>query len=281
MTHAERLGKIVKETRVADGYKTRVSFADAVGVSAKVLSEIENGRRDSYSDATLLAIDHTLEWAPGSAKAILQGKATTPMPDTKTAGTTYDTSEPLPKSLTVSEVAADDSQPKPWTYKNVDIRITIEDDGKTTVEVEHELSPRDASNIPVIDLHKLLKQIANTLNKEIEELVQSNRIDPEMEDNPALRRRISELVESQKLSGEDLKHLINALQLVGIFTQSLKNDPDAWEKFAKPRTIPDSEEKSDTPDNVVALEDPNGDRVAADDLKPDFRAEEEGDQDQP
>lgn len=68
----QRLGARVAAER-GRHWRSRAAFARAAGVSRRVLDDVEKGRRDNYSEATLAAIEAALGWAPGSAMRVVQG----------------------------------------------------------------------------------------------------------------------------------------------------------------------------------------------------------------
>lgn len=70
---AQNLGGQVRARRSLLGYDTAKALADAIGVTPRLLGEIENGRRTSYRPSTLLKLDHALGWASGSSQAVLDG----------------------------------------------------------------------------------------------------------------------------------------------------------------------------------------------------------------
>jgi hypothetical protein len=69
----DRLAKYVVRRRVALGYKTREAFAGAVGVSVRILGDIERGRR-LVGHSTVAAVEEFLRWRPGAFDAILLGR---------------------------------------------------------------------------------------------------------------------------------------------------------------------------------------------------------------
>lgn len=74
-----RLGDEVRSARMEHGY-TRQTFAEAVGVSTRTISDIENGDlggRKSFSRETLTAVERALGWWPGSTRAVLDGQSMT------------------------------------------------------------------------------------------------------------------------------------------------------------------------------------------------------------
>lgn len=67
-----RLGRVILTER-SRRWRTRAEFADACGVSARVLDDLETGARENYLDATLAAIEVTLGWKPGTCLRVVQG----------------------------------------------------------------------------------------------------------------------------------------------------------------------------------------------------------------
>lgn len=67
-----RLGQRVAQER-GRHWRSRSAFARAAGISRRVLDDVEKGRRDNYSDATLAAIELALGWAPGTCLRVVEG----------------------------------------------------------------------------------------------------------------------------------------------------------------------------------------------------------------
>jgi len=67
-----RLGVEVAQER-GRHWRSRSAFARSAGISRRVLDDVEKGRRDNYSDATLAAIEAALGWEPGTCLRIVQG----------------------------------------------------------------------------------------------------------------------------------------------------------------------------------------------------------------
>lgn len=82
MKGKQTLAKEVKKARFDLGFQTRVSFANHIGMSTRIVGEIENAWRDSYSEETLWAIDKGLHWRQGTAEALLNG-TDLPVPDAR------------------------------------------------------------------------------------------------------------------------------------------------------------------------------------------------------
>ena len=76
---AQRLGDSVLARRLELGFSSRGALASAADLSVRTLDQVENGGRPSYAAKTLIALDKALEWAPGSAQAILDGGEPTPL----------------------------------------------------------------------------------------------------------------------------------------------------------------------------------------------------------
>lgn len=68
-----RLGEAVKSRRVQLGLHRQQDLASLTGLTRRVLSDIEHGRRGNYDKETLLRLEQALEWAPGSVRAVLDG----------------------------------------------------------------------------------------------------------------------------------------------------------------------------------------------------------------
>lgn len=58
----QRFGRLVKERRIALGMRTSKALAEKVGVVPRLVGDIENGRRDSYSLSTMLNLADALGW---------------------------------------------------------------------------------------------------------------------------------------------------------------------------------------------------------------------------
>jgi transcriptional regulator with XRE-family HTH domain len=68
----ERLGQRIVAER-AKRWRFQRDFAHATGLSTRVLSDLENGRRRRYHSETLAVIEERLGWAPGSCEQIVNG----------------------------------------------------------------------------------------------------------------------------------------------------------------------------------------------------------------
>lgn len=67
-----RLGRRVAVER-GRHWRSRNEFARASGISPRLLGDVERGRRDNYSDATLSAIESALGWEPGTCRRVVEG----------------------------------------------------------------------------------------------------------------------------------------------------------------------------------------------------------------
>jgi hypothetical protein len=74
----ERLGRAVVARRVELGFHTQVSFADLIGLTPRILGDLENGKRLSYGKSTIARVERGLKWEPGTADAILAGRTLAP-----------------------------------------------------------------------------------------------------------------------------------------------------------------------------------------------------------
>lgn len=72
-----RLGAYIVSRRIECGFETQADFADAIGISARVLSDIENGKRPAGA-GTYARIEQRLRWSPGSIHDIIEGGEPTP-----------------------------------------------------------------------------------------------------------------------------------------------------------------------------------------------------------
>lgn len=67
-----RLGRLVRAER-SQRWRTRDDFAAAVGVSPRVLDDLETGRRSTFSPETLSAVEGALGWAHGTCERVVAG----------------------------------------------------------------------------------------------------------------------------------------------------------------------------------------------------------------
>lgn len=83
MTDAEngwaRLAEAVRERRREVGIRRAKDLAVTMGVSPRLVGEIENARRTSYSNDTIRALEDALQWLAGSVASVVAGNSPTPM----------------------------------------------------------------------------------------------------------------------------------------------------------------------------------------------------------
>jgi transcriptional regulator with XRE-family HTH domain len=75
----KRAGEQIIARRIALGMTTTTALAQRTGLSARMLGDIENARRQNFAKPTIAQIEHALEWAPGSIDLILSGGDPTPL----------------------------------------------------------------------------------------------------------------------------------------------------------------------------------------------------------
>lgn len=69
-----RVGARIHRER-AQRWRTRTAFAQATGVSVRLLVDLENGKRTQYRAETLASVERMLGWAPGEIEASAEGGA--------------------------------------------------------------------------------------------------------------------------------------------------------------------------------------------------------------
>lgn len=69
----QKLAQQVKQRRYQVRLETSKALAEEMGITPRLVSDIENGKRESYSSKTLLALDKVLRWEPGSSEGLLNG----------------------------------------------------------------------------------------------------------------------------------------------------------------------------------------------------------------
>lgn len=69
----KRLGVRITQARVARGFMTAKDLAKDMGVTPRVIGDLENGRRDNYGSVTLAKLEKSLGWEHGGAKMLLGG----------------------------------------------------------------------------------------------------------------------------------------------------------------------------------------------------------------
>lgn len=68
----QKLAQAVIDRRVELGHRTREAFAEATGLSRRLLSDIERARRDNYDRVTFARLEQALEWRSGRVLDILR-----------------------------------------------------------------------------------------------------------------------------------------------------------------------------------------------------------------
>ncbi len=68
-----RLGRHISRARVARGWNTSKSMADAIGISDRTLRDFENAKRDNMTPSLRARIEPALGWEIGSIDVILAG----------------------------------------------------------------------------------------------------------------------------------------------------------------------------------------------------------------
>lgn len=71
MDNKESLAKAIVTRRLELGFETAKDLAEDAGVSSRLLSDIENGKRDTYSKRSCYLLEQALGWELGSIKNIL------------------------------------------------------------------------------------------------------------------------------------------------------------------------------------------------------------------
>ncbi|CAM3063786.1 helix-turn-helix transcriptional regulator [Skermania piniformis] len=89
------LGKAVKARRTRQGW-TQTQVAEAGGPSHATLVKLENGNLPKLTPAVLAKLDQGLNWAPGSAVAIMSGGEPTPLETSRRAVVAGPQHIPLP-----------------------------------------------------------------------------------------------------------------------------------------------------------------------------------------
>lgn len=69
---ARRLGRRIKQER-ARIWSRQADFADACGLSVRVVTALENGERENFKVETIAAVETALRWVPGSADRVRRG----------------------------------------------------------------------------------------------------------------------------------------------------------------------------------------------------------------
>lgn len=74
VTRAQRVGKEIRRARARAGYLTIDEFAEAVGCSRTLISDLELGRRGNFKDDILWRIEGELGWEEDEIRLRLAGK---------------------------------------------------------------------------------------------------------------------------------------------------------------------------------------------------------------
>lgn len=73
MSPWDHLGQLIVARRLQLGFKTRIAFAEALGISPRTLGDLETGRKDRYEASTFAKVENVLQWRTGSIQRILNG----------------------------------------------------------------------------------------------------------------------------------------------------------------------------------------------------------------
>ena len=76
-----RLGELVHAERLRLGQRHQGDFAARIGISRRVLSDIERGARTRYRAETLAAVEAALGWEPGDIGRVVAGGQPTRVDD--------------------------------------------------------------------------------------------------------------------------------------------------------------------------------------------------------
>jgi transcriptional regulator with XRE-family HTH domain len=82
----KRLGREVIARRTELGMTTTKGLAEKAKLSARMLGDVENGRRQNFSPGAKAQIEHALDWMYGTVDDILAGDPPTPIPDVRSDG---------------------------------------------------------------------------------------------------------------------------------------------------------------------------------------------------
>ena len=67
------LARLISRDRATRKQK-QAEYAETIGVSTRLLVDLETAARDNYSDATIHLIEVALAWAPGSVERIVNNQ---------------------------------------------------------------------------------------------------------------------------------------------------------------------------------------------------------------
>lgn len=72
MNGKHTFARAVASRRIELGMRTAKQMAEKSGLSTRLISDIENGRKDNYALASLAAVDDALDWASGTSEHLLR-----------------------------------------------------------------------------------------------------------------------------------------------------------------------------------------------------------------
>lgn len=67
----QRLGAAVREARISLGFTSRDNFAEVASVSVRVISDLESGSRENFSEKVLSRVEEALGWINGTIDQIV------------------------------------------------------------------------------------------------------------------------------------------------------------------------------------------------------------------
>lgn len=67
----QRLGEAIREARINLGFTSRDNFAEVANVSVRVISDLESGARNNFSEKVLSRIEDALGWINGTIDQIV------------------------------------------------------------------------------------------------------------------------------------------------------------------------------------------------------------------
>lgn len=79
-----RVGLVIRGARSRQ-WRVRADFAEACGVSLRLIADLELGHRANFSPEVIDAVEATLRWAPGSIKRVRDGLRPRLQPDAEFA----------------------------------------------------------------------------------------------------------------------------------------------------------------------------------------------------
>lgn len=95
---AERLGQLVVARRIQLGMRTSVALAEVAGLTPRVISDLELGRRSNFSASTKAQIEGALKWHTGSIDDALKGGEPRPIRGARLSGLLQTRSDDNPDS---------------------------------------------------------------------------------------------------------------------------------------------------------------------------------------